>query len=355
MIKYFLYTIVALSLFTFNSCEPKLNLNADYTTTPIVFGLLDHADSIHYIKITKTFLGQGNNYEYAKIADSSYFNQVDAQIIELLNDVETGRVWTLRDSTIPNKDDGVFYNPSQKVYVFYEENLLEDHTYKLVADLDEGKYQIDASTKLINGFTHSSTSGKINMATKVNNESKYNGVTIGYTEGLNAKRFQSKMLINYVETLDGVSTIKQLIWSASTYNGYTDEDINPDKQNQSTVRFNGEQFYSFIRDNMEKNTSSKIYKREILSLQIKTSMGHTDFVEYLNLSKPSGSIAQSVPLYSNITNGLGLFSSRHTAYIEYLELFSSSMVELVQGPITGEYGFCSNLDAHTNEDFYCSE
>ena len=72
-ISFFTLLTVALGL---GSCETDFSLNGDYEVQPVVFGLLDHKQGYHTIKITKAFLGDDDNLIYAQNPDSNYFNQV---------------------------------------------------------------------------------------------------------------------------------------------------------------------------------------------------------------------------------------------------------------------------------------
>ena len=116
--KYLSFIFISLGLVVLNSCNEKIELIGDFVETAVVYGLLDQADSLHYIKINRAFIGPGNALEIAQIADSSYFTNVDATISEYLNGILT-RSWLLRDTILDNKDpNGVFYAPEQKVYYF---------------------------------------------------------------------------------------------------------------------------------------------------------------------------------------------------------------------------------------------
>jgi hypothetical protein len=101
-----------------SSCSEKIDLVGDFQETAVVYGLLDQADTLHYVKITRAFIGPGDAMQIAQIADSSYFDQVDATITEELNGSVT-RTWQLKDTLIQDKNtNGVFYGPIQKVYYF---------------------------------------------------------------------------------------------------------------------------------------------------------------------------------------------------------------------------------------------
>ena len=118
------------------SCETDFSLNGDYKITPVVFGLLDQNNTTHMIKITKAYLGDGDNLVYAQNPDSNYFQQVDARIIEYVDSDPSGREWTLYDSTITEKDtSGIFYGPEQKLYVFQQPALNPDAEYEWQVEL----------------------------------------------------------------------------------------------------------------------------------------------------------------------------------------------------------------------------
>ena len=70
----------------FTSCETEVDLNAPYKNTTVIFGLLDpdyNGDNVisvqdtQWIKINKTFLGEGDNNNYAAVRDSSEYTDDD--------------------------------------------------------------------------------------------------------------------------------------------------------------------------------------------------------------------------------------------------------------------------------------
>lgn len=68
-----LSAIAAISLAFLSSCETDVDLTAPYASTTVVFGLLDPQADTQFVKITKTFLGDGNLNDYAMIRDSSEY------------------------------------------------------------------------------------------------------------------------------------------------------------------------------------------------------------------------------------------------------------------------------------------
>ena len=130
----YLYFVLFFSL-VLSACKTDIDLIGDYQTTPVIYGLLDQSDSLHFIKINKTFLGRGNAFEMAQVSDSSYFENVDATITEILASGNTGRIWPLRDTIIEGKDEnGVFFAPEQKVYYFATPTIQNNPALSLQPD-----------------------------------------------------------------------------------------------------------------------------------------------------------------------------------------------------------------------------
>ena len=77
MIQRIFVFAVIVSLFA--GCETEVDLNAPYKNTTVIFGLLDpdfngdnqiSVQDTQWIKINRTFLGEGDNNLYAAIRDS---------------------------------------------------------------------------------------------------------------------------------------------------------------------------------------------------------------------------------------------------------------------------------------------
>lgn len=68
-----LVALFTISIIAIQSCTTDVDLNAPYKSTTVVFGLLDPDSTLQWIKINKTFLGDGNNLDYAQIRDSSEY------------------------------------------------------------------------------------------------------------------------------------------------------------------------------------------------------------------------------------------------------------------------------------------
>jgi hypothetical protein len=348
-----------------SSCNEKIDLLGDYQETAVVYGLLDHADSLHFIKITRAFIGPGSAVDLAQIPDSSYFNQVDATVTEYVGGVAT-RAWELRDTLVMNKEiNGAFYGPEQKVYYFktlptgpnevqqgspsaLTSSLNKDATYKLSIDIDNGKFMVLGETELVHGLTSPSNSQNFTFKF-ANNPGSYvsAGVAAVNTFG-NAFVVNSSLKVIYNEYVGVNKTVNSFDWKLG------EASILPGESRTFTAY--GETFYTLMKNDV--SVDPTITRRTFEGIEFTITGGHEELYNYMVVNAPSSSLSQSKPSYTNltVTNGkrvVGIFSSRQTlkfyrpfftnaaqAYIRAID--KKSTRELCQGPLTGLLLFCSN-------------
>lgn len=362
--KYLCLIFISLGLIVLNSCNEKIELIGDFVETAVVYGLLDQADSLHYIKINRAFIGPGNALEIAQIADSSYFTNVDATISEYLNGNLT-RSWLLRDTILDNKDpNGVFYAPEQKVYYFKTmptgfngviqtstnpqmNSLNPQAIYKIDIVLNDGAFSVSGETELVRGITSAAATQNFNFKFADNpGEYTSTGITVSSTGNSFVLNTQLKMA--FYEWEGNTYSEKSFFWNLG------EADVLPSSSKIFTA--NGETFYDLMKSNCTEN--STITKRTFKGVTIKITGGAEELYNFIAVNKPSSGLAQSKPTYTNLTatNGkrvIGIFSSRQTVeiyhpfYVSPQQSFlraldKKSTRELCEGPITGLYLFCSN-------------
>ena len=363
MIKRILSIFILVTLLL-QSCSEDVELIGDFKETAVVYGLLNHADSLHYVKITRAFIGPGNALEIAQIPDSSYFDQVDATVTELVNGNVT-RTWILKDTVVQDKDtNGVFYGPEQKVYYFKTlatganeaiqtssnpllSSLKPTATYQFHAVINNGAFEVSAETELVHGMTTNSTSQNYTFKF-ADNPGEYISTGLAVSNTGNAYVANGQLDVAFNEYIGGVPTEKTFNWQIGEF------DVLPNSSKTFTI--SGRTFYDLMKIHV--TNDPLIEKRTLRGIYITITGGAEELYNYMAVNKPSSSLAQSKPSYTNlsVTNGkrvVGIFSSRQTvkvfkpfytspqqAYIRAID--KKSTRELCQGPITGTYLFCSN-------------
>ena len=360
------------------SCSEKIDLVGDFTETAVIYGLLDHSDSLHYVKITRAFIGPGNALEIAQIPDSSYFNSVEATVEEVENDQVT-RTWVLRDTIIENKEtNGVFYAPSQKVYYFKTlptiisngNSIVQSSTdpqltslkpnaeYRFKAILNDGEFEVNGKTELVKNIQTSASQQSTGFKF-AENPGEYRSSSLVVSNTSNTRVINAKIQVRYNEYIESEYESKAFDWIVG------ETDVSPNSL--QSFGANGQTFYNLVLDNME--TNEAVTRRVFKGFEIQITGGAEDLYNYIVVNTPSSSLAQSKPSYTNLTvtegfRVVGLFSSIQTVKV-YMPFYvpnnqfirsldKKSTRELCEGPITGLLRFCSDHVQDNNESFDCN-
>lgn len=347
------------------SCNEDIDFTGDSVQCPVVYCLLNETDTIHYVKITRTFSGSNNAIEVAQIADSSYYDQVEVKVEEFISNQLT-RTWILDDTVITNKEPGAFYSPDQKLYYFKTTGtpLNSNATYKFTANVNNGEFTVKGETKMVTdvGINSPTSLNSLVFMSSVGGVMKYSGTNVKVAPG-NAQILDTRMTIYLKEYFAGVPVEKSFVWKLGELNG----DEIP-SSGAATFVGNGQHFYQLIAANVTNDAT--ITKRQLSKIVITVTGGTSELSKYILVNQPSSSLAQNKPTYTNLTTSdgrpaIGLFSSR-TALIQTKVAWAStqpyiraidknSTIELCTGSITGQLLFCSDhpADIAAGESFIC--
>ena len=375
MNKYFFPSvIIATSMFVFSSCETEVDLTAPYASTTVVFGLLDPQADTQFVKINKTFLGDGNLNEYAMIRDSSEYKWEEFSSLRI-EEYATGNpnpivTHYLTPITINNKDvNGMFYGPEQTVYYFPTPagGLNTDRKYKLVADF-VSRPDVFAWTNVIPSATIQfntppSPAPGSNPISGIALAANTSSGTINYNESVNIKwgpidlsnaeiydivlrfYYTEKTYADNALTQEISSVPKFIEWQLGIFN----KDDLPKQGNFYVVTFNGESFFSYLGSKLEANPRIRRVVGEYLdgktrAFEIRLGLANDELKTWINVNNPVTGIIQERPNYTNIVGGLGLFASRASATMTNIPLesgnFKGNINALMYGSYTSDLNFC---------------
>lgn len=341
--------VLALS---FQSCKEDIELIGEYEETAVVYGLLDQADSIHMIKITRAFLGPGNALEIAQIPDSSYFDSVEGTVTEMVNGAVT-RTFTLQDTIVENKDTGgAFYAPTQKLYYFTTTSvapLRGDATYNLDLNINNGEFSVSGKTVMVSGLASNNISSSNQPYRFIDNQGEFISTSVTCNTGT-SYRMNAQVDIEYTEWEGNNPTVRHALWNLG------EGEVSPN--DSKTFVANGSIFYSIVAGSC--STNPAVTRRTINSMTTILTGATSDLVDYLQVNEPSSSLAQSKPTFTNLTatngaNVVGIFSARQTVriYKPFIDgtnqqvrcINKLSTAQLCVGSITGGLLFCSDHPA----------
>jgi len=324
MKKLFRLFLLFLAPGLFVSCETDFKVIADYKEVAIVYGLLNQNDSIHYLRINKAFLGDGNALTYAQVADSSSFgNDIDVVLIEttvsgIENEIQ------LSDTILFAKDTGVFYSPAQSFY-YVKAKFSENNTYKLKITNKMTGYEVSSQTNLIHNFNITKPlSGSTTISFKRSSTSKNKFI---WQNAINGRRYQFKVYFNYKELgIKGDTTYKKVLWIFPEQVG---ESIDGDYKLEAN--YVNEDFFKVCESKIpytDQAAEDAVVKRFASKINLEVAVVGDEFNTYLEANGPSTGVLMEKPVYSNITNGLGLFSSQFEIKRAPLDLGPETVLDL---------------------------
>jgi hypothetical protein len=299
------------SLLAIQACNNAIDINAPWKETAVVNGFLDIGTSDQFIRITKTFQNASNltPAQAAQISDSLYFDTLIVNLYDLTTGTDTFRF--IRKDTIA-KDAGYFAN--DKNYLYYcRMQPASGHTYKLEiinpksGNAYYGQASVIDRANIMNGSTFSSYTVDINY-------SQYNFVLFEWDIVPNAAVYNSIIRYYYDEYPKGQpqNTVTRYVDESVSVN-----DITPNASSYFLYRLRATDMNQFLVNTfggipaLSGDTSAFVRTIKPYLVYI-VQVGSSDLKTAIDLSKPNTSLLQVKPNYSNVQNGLGLFTCRST-------------------------------------------
>ena len=303
------------------SCETDFDVNADWQEVTILYGLLDQNSEIQFIKINKAFLGRDDALVMASISDSSNFNPNNLLVkIYKLKQSNFGSFDTLEyrvlTDTVVMKDEGVFPTDNNIMYKFYSPGFLSaNSTYSVTVENILTGNLVSANTELINGFSFETFNPSFDFGF-YNEAIGYISKTLTWQKSTNGEIYQLDLIFNYTE--DNDTTKYSATWSQPL--------VENSGGNLMNTQFDGESFFNFLETQIDVNEN---IIRRFVDLDIRMTVGTEDLQTYINVNHPYSSIVQERPSFSNINNGIGLFSARYTYLVSGIGLTNGTRSYIV--------------------------
>tara|TARA_B100000900_G_scaffold218972_1_gene185568 strand:+ start:755 stop:1738 length:984 start_codon:yes stop_codon:yes gene_type:complete len=300
------------------SCETDFDVNANWKDVTIVYGLIDPNNEDQLIKINKAYLGQGDAIQMASISDSTNYDPSNLIVKihrvreQVFNTYDTLSTVVLTD-TVLDKDDGLFSTDDNIIYTFKKPSSFynTNSIYVLeILNLSSGQ-KVTSETEIINSFSFESLNPSFEWGLyngELADSLRFRTKNIEWQNSNNGVIYQLDILINYLES----GIVNSLSWS---------QPIVEYSSGNMSLKIKGDQFFQFLENNLDNNTT-----KQFLNLDLVMTIGAQDLKTYIDVNQPFSGIVQERPVFSNIDNGVGLFSSRYTYDdIKGIELTNSTL------------------------------
>tara|TARA_B100001287_G_scaffold50766_1_gene39778 strand:- start:1500 stop:2540 length:1041 start_codon:yes stop_codon:yes gene_type:complete len=295
--------ILLLTSLLFTSCESDFDINADWEEVTVIFGLLDQSQEKQFIRINKAFLGNESAYLMAQEADSLNFNPENLEVkidkVSSLGNVIDSRIL---DTTVLHKEEGIFADDNNIIYTFENDDFLkEDKEYFLtITHKNTGKV-VTAKTKLIHDlkFNDFFASDNYVLGFVSSFSGDFTTSTVIWDHSRNASIYQLSMKVNYTE-YSASDTVVMSVQKDFPLKKHIGDD-------EYEQQISGESFFEFLSYNIERSDE---VNRRVNDVDFYLTAGGGALQTYMNLNVPPTGVVQERPIYTEITNGYGLFSCR---------------------------------------------
>jgi len=316
--------------FLHNACKNDIDLLTDYKEQIVCFGILNPDDTVHYIRVSKVFVGEGSALEFAQIQDSIQLTpaQMEVRISRIQNGTES-QFWILSPDTSIPREEGIFLYPQQIVYRGAFPVLTDGSTYKItITDLVSG-YSTWSETTVVKDVQHNSPTGFQFM-----NFEDAGSIGFVFTSGLHARRYSLKLRFWYDEKFiyDTTQTAQKYVdWNIGEIDSYST--FGGESMGINVVRRN---FLNVLANNIEVNNLVRRYSKRI---DLYYTSAHDDLVTFIKVQQASAGSTQELPEYTNMHDGLGLFTTRNTSIFTNFHIDSDTQYALATETILQNLNF----------------
>jgi len=314
------------------SCSNDFEITEGVADIPVVYGLLSSSDTALYIRVEKAFVDENTSaITLAKDPENLYYKDIQ---VEISNGQKT---FTLQrvDGNLEGypRKAGAFASSPNYLYKIKQGAgfIIEGQkTYSLTIKKTDGSIiasaQAVALRPLANlDITNPNASALLSFG--------YNtDFTVGFRSSPLAYTHDISLVFEYTEEKNGTFSDKTIEWPlVSNY----EENVNDLVIN---YRIKGRAFYEFLKSNL---TADPAVNRFMRRGSIKISSGGEDIAKYTSILKANTGITSSgeIPSYTNITNGVGLFSSKTTFVRQNIGFANQTLDSLKNGTITKSLNF----------------
>ena len=299
-----------------SSCSNSLDMVDPIDPIPVVYFQLDPTDSIHYLTLTRTFVGEVSALEIARDPDFVFYDSADVRLEGWEGQY---KIWetqfTLSDRT---KEPGIFPD-------------VPGYCYESKPDVNGILETIDSFRLIIKipGIPHPAFS-RIPVMSEVVVPRWYDHEIALYPDGYQFKqpgcfgaRYSQVLCEFHYQEYDGTWLDRSVTFQLKKNSMASGNIVYPD------LFFN--QLVKTLTPYEENNN------RRFISIDLIFLYGDQFYKDYIETYENSGN--QDLPLKGNINDGFGLFTMKRESRYEDLHLDQESLDSLSRGHITKKLKF----------------
>lgn len=326
------------------ACSNDFEVTAPWKEIPVAYGILSPADTAHYIRVEKAFLDpETSALTIAQIPDSIYYPE--NAITVYLQRVSNGQLYQLHrvDGTLDGypREGGIFASQPNWLYKITPnelDSLKKGEKYRLVIKRTDGKPDVTAETTIPKNFVFHDPSPLDNPLV-ISFLPDSPPTTVEWRGDENGVYYNVNFVIRYRENYsDGTVVHDTIVWLAAKNVLRSDVQVaNGLYKGEASIQ--GESFYRFLNDNIDSVANPPV--RHFTGVDFVLTGGGKEIKDFLDAAAANAGItgAEVFPTYTNLSEGLGLFSSRNTAILKNMRLTNQTIEEVEKNPLTSHLNF----------------
>ncbi len=320
----------------FSACDNELVVTDKWKDIPVVWGIISKSDTALYIRVEKAFLDPTTSaLSIAQIPDSLYYDNAVVQ----LKRISSGQVYTLqrvdgasegypRDTFQTSNPDsmGIFASSPNYLYKIRgnEISLAIGEKYQFILTRNDHTDKVTAETIILPKPVLRVPSPGSLCSFKQNSL-----FTFDWNPITDAGIFDLHAIFHYNEKTPGTNNIfqpKSFDWVVARN---LTEDI---------YKVDGVEFYNAVAAHIEEDINAT---RRFDSLDIVVWCAGQELGEFIKIMQANSGITatQDIPSYTNLSEGIGIFTSRNLSNYTGFGLTNATLDSLNHGSITGHLNF----------------
>ncbi|MBK8620444.1 MAG: DUF4249 family protein [Saprospiraceae bacterium] len=329
---------IALSgLFFFFSCSNDFDLTEGKTDIPVIYGLLSQNDTAVYVRVEKVFVDEEVEPKIlASDPNNLYYDDITVELKNLRTNVSY--IMRRVDGNLEGypRSEGIFVQSPNILYKLHTDELQggilgDTARYQITLKKEDGSVLASSTTRVLRKLVDSdiaAPSASGNLAFEYNRD-----LNISFRSDPFAFTHDLAIIIHYTEEKNGVATDKTLRWPIA-------KNFAANQPNNLNIQFaiRGRSFYEYLKSNLD---ADPLISRFLKSGSIEIISGGAEIKNYVSIVQANIGITSSgeFPTYTNIQNGVGLFSSRTRLLRENINFANPTRDSIANGIITRELNF----------------
>jgi len=307
------------------SCNEEVNLYTDGQPVPIIYSLLDPASEVQYVRIGRSYLGGEDAMNQPPGVDSTVWKIPHEVYMEEYTDGLKGNTYRFEPDNNIKKDSGFFQVSNLRVYSSAFKPIA-GKTYHLYVYFPDLNKMVSAKT-----IVHESPEivDPLPLSIRKINFEPGQPYTIRWFPGVNSGVYQMIFRIYYRD-----SSAYGQEFNSADYASKGVYDLQTDQMLEYAM--GGPAFFTAMATEIPVITG---IVREVVSVEFIMISGGSDLGIHYRSGLETGTNFTNLREYSNIGNGIGIFSSRSENRVPNLALSGVTLDELARGEKTRALGF----------------